>query len=810
MSTFALLVAAVAPALALAAPVDADLPKTEAPRFVLRADEAGAAPSLDALPLKETSAHIDVAGVIARVTIEQTWANEGKVPISAAYVFPAGARAAVVGMRMKIGERTIVADIAERKAARERYEEARDEGRTASLLEQQRPNVLSLDVANILPGDVIEVTVEYTELIVPTDGVYELVFPQVVGPRYGDGGSLTSGSSTRDGQPSLGARYRPKGSALPWRWSLDVRVSSGIPVQQIASPSHGLAPRAHRGDDVELAFEQGPRDAGGDRDFVLRWRLADDEIQTGVLLYRDREGESFFAALIEPPRRVAREDMPPRELVFVVDVSGSMHGFPLDTTRTLVRGLLAEMRPQDSFNILFFSGGSFLLSEASLPATGENLARADEVLASMSAGGGTELASAIDRALALPTDTRATSRSIVVVTDGYVGFEKQVFRTIRQNLGRANLFAFGVGSSVNRHLIDGMAKAGLAEPFVALNDDEARKEAKRFAALVSRPALTDVRVSFEGFDAYDVEPRAIPDLFEDRPLVVFGKYRGGATGRVRLRGLAGGERVERVVEVSDHLEKPAHRALRALWARQRVADLVDFSDATDDDVKEVTRLGLRYSLLTPYTSFVAVDDAVRNEEGGSVVVEQPLPLPAGVESGAVGYGRASFGSAGFGLMGSGAGGGGTGVGYGRGSAAPSGVGKKGKLSSRLQGAYGGPSGIDLGGRGRGTTTVRSGEAVARGALSQEHVGRVLRARLNHVRYCYEKALARTPALAGRVVVELEIGADGTVKEAKVKSSTLQAEEVDVCLVRVLSRLRFPRPADGNSVFVTYPFVFSPQ
>lgn len=805
MSTLALLASAVLPAFTLAVPLDEGTLRTEAPRFELRRDESGALPSLDALPLKATAAHIDVAGVIAHVTLEQTWTNEGELPLSASYVFPAGTRAAVVGMRMRIGERTIVADIAEKAAARERYEEARDEGYTAGLLEQRRPNVLSLEVANILPGDVIDITVEYTELIVPTGGVYELVFPQVVGPRYG--ARDEGGSSTRDGQPPVEAPYRAKESAFPWRWSADVRVSSGVPVRQISSPSHGLAPRAHKGREVEIAFEQGPRDPGGDRDLVLRWRLAGDRIETGVLLYRDREGESFFTAVIEPPRRVKQADMPPREIVFIVDVSGSMYGAPLDTARELVRELLAGMREKDSFNILFFSGSSFLLSERSLPVTAKSRARAEEVMASLKGGGGTELAEALERALALPTDSRATSRSFVVVTDGYVGFEKSAFRTIRENLGQANLFAFGIGSSVNRHLIEGMAKAGLAEPFIALNPDEAREQAKRFVALVSRPALTDVQVHFEGFDAYDVEPRAIPDLFADRPLVVFGKYRGGAVGRVRVSGLSGKKRVQRIVKLSDHLEKPQHRALRALWARQRVADLVDFSDASDEDVKEVTQLGLTYSLLTPYTSFVVVDSARRSDEG-ALEVEQPLPLPAGVEEGAVGYGMASFGATVVTIGGTGMGGGGrAGIGMRRHVVKPvrSRAGDGGEGLGI--GGLGAGSGGDLGGRGRGNTSVRSEKSEVFGSLAKTEVERVVRRHLAQLRYCYEKGLEKAPELAGKVVVELRVGADGIVKGAKRVESTLAAPEVERCLESVLTRARFPRTGDGKDFVVRYPFVF---
>jgi Ca-activated chloride channel family protein len=314
-----------------------------------------------------------------------------------------------------------------------------------------------------------------------------------------------------------------------------------------------------------------------------------------------------------------------------------MHGFPLDTAKELMRDLVAELEPRDRFNVLLFSGGSALMAERSLPATQTNIERAEQFLSSATAGGGTELAIALERALALPA-TPGMSRSFVVVTDGYISAERSVFDYVRSTLGQANVFSFGIGSGVNRHLIEGLARAGLGEPFVVTDAGEGQSVAKRFRRYVSQPVLTNVKVSFHGFDAYDVEPKAIPDVFVERPVVVFGKWRGTPTGKLVLTGTTGGGRMEKVLDVTGVRPRESQRALRYLWARTRVQNLSDFAlgEVSEAEQAEVTRLGLAYDLLTPYTSFIAVSHRVRNQGAPAGDVDQPLPLPEGVSDSAVG------------------------------------------------------------------------------------------------------------------------------------------------------------------------------
>ncbi len=621
------------------APEHAD--KTLSPYFVVKGGDS----DVDSMPLLGTRADVRISGVIARVKVTQTYKNDGEKPLEAIYVFPGSTRSAVFGMKMQIGKRTIKATIQKREEARKIYEAAKAQGKSASLLEQQRPNVFQMNVANIMPGDVIEVELEYTELLEQEAGQYEFVYPAVVGPRYTEATAKTAGSHDKFTQTP----YRRKGSKIPYSWDMALSLNAGVPVKKVSSPSHRIDTRL-RGPEATVHLADGER--AGDSDFVLRYSLRGEAVNTGLLLYDGDEGEKFFLTMVQPPKAVDDVAMPPREYVFIVDVSGSMHGFPLDTAKSLMRELFTGLRSQDRFNVMMFSGGSRVLSEASVPATQSNLTRALSVIGGQQGGGGTRILPALQRALAMPA-AGDMARTFVVITDGYVSVEPEVFDLVRRSLDDANLFAFGIGTSVNRHLVDGMARVGMGEPFVALNATEATKMARRFKKYIESPALTNIKVSFDGFDAYDVEPKAVPDLFAERPVVVFGKYRGAAKGQVVVSGVTGHGNWKKAIAVGDARASAKNEALRYLWARHKIRRLADLDKLRANDKRKemVTQLGLKYSLMTAYTSFVAVDDAVRNEDGKSTTVKQPLPLPKGVSDRAVGVG-------GMGLRSSGRGGGG--------------------------------------------------------------------------------------------------------------------------------------------------------
>ncbi len=416
---------------------------------------------------------------------------------------------------------------------------------------------------------------------------------------------------------------------------MTARLTPGVPIQEMTCTSHKVDIRYH--DRSQATAKLGATENfGGNRDFILRYRLAGEAIESGLLLYEGRE-ENFFLLSVQPPRRFVPNQVPPREYIFIVDVSGSMHGFPLDISKRLMRELFAGLRPRDAFNVLLFSGGSTLLAPRSLPATPENVRRAMDIIERQQGGGGTELLPALKQALALPHLERV-ARTVVIATDGYVTVEPEAFELIRRELGNANFFAFGIGSSVNRFLIEGMARAGSGEPFVIANPGQAAMIADQFREYIQSPLLTRIKLDFGAFEVYDVEPAGVPDVFAERPVTVFGKWRGKPTGKITLRGLAGERSYEKTIDVAATEPISDNAALRYLWARTRIGQLGDDNRLQADDrrVAEITRLALNYGLLTAYTSFVALDTQVRLTDGDVTTVTQPLPLPEGVSDYAVG------------------------------------------------------------------------------------------------------------------------------------------------------------------------------
>lgn len=592
--------------------------------------------SVDKFPLKETDVTVNISGVIADVVIKQKYYNGGTRPINARYIFPASTRAAVHSMKMIIGEEVIVAQVKERQAAQQEFDKAKKEGMSASLVKQQRPNVFSMNVANILPNDTIDIELRYTELLVPTEKIYEFVYPTVVGPRYSNQPEATAPET------DLWVKnpYLEEDQVSQTSFNISLSISTGIALQEIVCTSHETDV-IWKSESVATILLVAPEDFGGNRDFIVRYRLAGQEIASGLLLFEGQE-ENFFLLMVQPPERIKPADIPPREYIFVVDVSGSMHGFPLNTAKKLLKNLIGNLRAVDRFNVVLFAGGSRLMSPSSLPGTRENIRKAIRVIDRQQGGGGTELRSALQKALSLPR-SESFSRTTMVVTDGYIAAERDVFHLIQNNLNRTNVFSFGIGSSVNRYLIEGMARAGQGEPFIVTKPQEAQGEAERFRTYVGAPTLTNIAVKYDGFETYDIEPPAIPDLFAERPLVVFGKWRGKPEGTIELAGLGGAGEYIQTIPVAETKPLKMNRALRYLWARTRIARISDYSlgRRNREDEFEITNLGLTYNLLTRYTSFIAVHEAVRNSEPQSEDVTQPLPLPLHVSNLAVGGGAAN-------------------------------------------------------------------------------------------------------------------------------------------------------------------------
>lgn len=590
-------------------------------------------------PLEHTDVKARISGSTARVDVTQRFVNPFDRPIEAVYVFPLPALAAVDDMTIRVGERTIKGRIERREEARKIYEAARNAGQLAALLDQERPNIFTQAVANIRPGDVIEINIRYVETLTYDAGSYELVFPMVVGPRYVPGdptGKQGGGFAPDTNQVPDGSKISPTpvppGTRAGHDIAIEVDVDAGLELQNLAVKSHEFFVDRLGANRAVVRLKG--KAVVPNKDFVLRYDVAGAEIGDAVMAYRNERG-GYFSLSLEPPKRFTAEDVTPKELVFVLDVSGSMSGFPIDKAKETMRLALDGLYPRDTFNLITFAGQTKTLFPKPVPATRENLAHAQRFLESRQGGGGTEMMQAIRTALA-PSDSQEHVRIVCFMTDGYIGNDMAILGEIR-NHPNARIFSFGIGSSTNRFLLDRMADVGRGEvEYVALTDDGSAA-AKRFHERIRNPLLTDVKLEFEGLEVEQVYPARLPDLFSAKPVMATGRFAGAGRGTIRLSGKVSGEPWQRSIPVDFSGKLDRHEVVPTLWARAKVNALMqqDYAGVQrgqpDPEVREaITQLGLDYRLMTQFTSFVAVEETIVTEGGKPMRVDVPVEMPAGV------------------------------------------------------------------------------------------------------------------------------------------------------------------------------------
>ncbi|MDA1312579.1 MAG: VIT and VWA domain-containing protein [Acidobacteria bacterium] len=547
--------------------------------------------------------------------------------------------AAIDDMTMLIGDRTIKGKIKGRDEARKIYEDARNQGHVAALLDQERPNIFTQAIANILPGEKIKIVISYVEHLTYDEGAYEFVFPMVVGPRYIPGnatGKQAGGWAPDTDQVPDASRITPPvtrpGTRAGHDISVEVSVDAGVPIDGFISKTHEILLERPSKSRAIARLKQ--KAVLPNKDFILRYETASARIEDAILSYQaDKSG--FFTMILQPPERFTIEDVTPKELVFVIDTSGSMSGFPIEKAKETMKLAIDGLYPRDTFNLITFAGQTKVLFPKPVPATHENIRAAQEFLASRSGGGGTEMMTAIRTALD-PSDSQEHVRIVSFMTDGYVGNDMAILDEIQKH-PNARIFSFGIGSSVNRFLLEKMATFGRGEAeFVSLEDDGSAA-ARRFHERIRNPLLTDISVDFAGLPVADVYPKRIPDLFSAKPVVLTGRYTGEASGSIRLKGKMSGRDFERTIPVTFSRRDKQHDVLATLWARIRIADLMsqDFAGIQNGSPKaevkdEITQLGLDYRLMTQFTSFVAVEERTVTEGGKPRRIDVPVEMPQGV------------------------------------------------------------------------------------------------------------------------------------------------------------------------------------
>ncbi|UWQ04984.1 VIT and VWA domain-containing protein [Aliiroseovarius crassostreae] len=593
------------------------------------------------LPMLDSSYAVNIEGDMATVELRQTFSNPSQIPLEAEYLFPLNQNAAVFGMTMHVGDEIVRAVIREKQVAEAEYKQAASEGKAAALLTQHRPNMFTQKIANLMPGLPVEVTLKYVQMVPKIDGQYELVIPMIVGPRYespaadqpavaqDDDAALQNATwtiSPLPAYPQVAGLDLPD-SFLSDRVSLDVTMVAGVEVSQFASPTHPLD-ITDTDDGLGARFTQGK--VMDNKDLILRYMLGGEALQAASLTHHDERG-GFLSVMIEPPAIPNEATATPRELVFVLDTSGSMSGQPMAASKRFMDAALKGLRPDDYFRIIPFSDTARHFAQGATPATSGNIKAGRKFVSKLTAGGGTEIDNAIHAAFATSSPAN-TMRIVVFLSDGYIGGEAQVLRTIREQIGQARIYAFGIGSSVNRYLLDAMAEEGRGYVRYVGLDEDAMEVAEIMAANLKTPLLTDIEIDWGELEVSDMTPARIPDLFAGNSLRVYARYKGADQGQVMLKGLVQGRKAQMPVKLVLSDQK-GEAALPLIWARNQIATMerrIAVRDRAGAADAEITRLGLEFSLQTKNTSFVAVSQKVVNDtdrEAGTAGV--PLPMVSG-------------------------------------------------------------------------------------------------------------------------------------------------------------------------------------
>ena len=589
------------------------------------------------LTLKHTEVKAEISGFVAEVRVTQVFANPAEGPIEAVYVFPLPENAAVNEMELKVGDRTIKGQIKKKEEARKIYEDAKAQGKTAALLDQERPNIFTQSVANIPPGKEIKVSLKYIQNLDYDHGVYKFTFPMTVGPRYipGEAKGKKGGGWADDTDEVPDASLITPPVVAPGQRSgrdisVEVKLNAGLPIKNIRSSSHEIAVKSVSEREAEVGLDA--EDRIPNKDFLLTYEPAVRAVNAAVLAHKDgREG--YFTLMVQPNADFPLSQITPKELVFALDVSGSMGGFPIETAKEVALRCLEGMNPGDTFQVFTFASGNQLHFERPLANTPFNVARGREAINSLRGGGGTEMLDALKKVLEFPKDPERL-RIVLFMTDGFIGNDPQILGFVKEHLNGSRIFPLGVGSSPNRYLLDELAVMGKGTVEYVRQDEKPAKLEKmieRFYDRISRPVLTDLAVDWNGLEVLDVSPAVTRDLFAGQPVFLHGRYHGSGKATVTLSAKLRGKPWKMPVSVDLPARETANAALGPLWARSRITELSRglFNNADDGLIAQVTRLGLEHQLVTQYTSFVAVDDGGTKFGQKPMLVQVASELPEG-------------------------------------------------------------------------------------------------------------------------------------------------------------------------------------
>lgn len=602
----------------------------------------------EALPLLNTDVSIDVTGPVARTLVTQEFKNPGDTWVEALYLFPLPEDAAVDRMKLLVGERVIEGEIKEKEEAKAVYEQAKAEGKRTALVEQDRPNLFSTSVANIPPGGSVSVRIEYQQTLAWKEGEFSIRFPMAITPRYNGAlpepthvveqtGSLNSGWSLLPGErPNQVLPLADEQIDRPV--SLRLRLRAGFELAEVKSHYHKIQQTQGENGAVDIELAQGSVQA--DRDFLLSWKPVPSQ-QPSAALFAENSDKGRFGLLMFTPPQLDGWEKPAREVVFVIDTSGSMGGQSIRAAREALLNGLAGLEAGDSFNIIEFNTDTSALFTSARPADAQNLRSAERFVSRLEAEGGTNMFPALDLALQ-PSDSQRL-RQVVFITDGAVAQEQELFSHIQSKLAGSRLFTVGIGSAPNTYFMQEAALAGRGFFTYIGRPDEAAEKMNALFERLAKPVLANIQVKGEGVSGF--APAVVPDLYAGEPLVVAMKL-SDENSSVQIQGQMGDTLWKQSLDI-DAVDQQAGIGID--WARRSIASWQrGAARGVDADTmrKEVTRLALDFHLVSPFTSLVAVDKTPVRPDTESVDKKAlPGKMPQGLEvkqtlqlaSGATGY-----------------------------------------------------------------------------------------------------------------------------------------------------------------------------
>jgi Ca-activated chloride channel family protein len=602
--------------------------------LLLRNEDGGFAEA----PRLATNVVMSVNGTIARVTVTQRFENPSDRWLEGIYVFPLPEQSAVDALHMEIGDRVIDGEIKGRDAAKQAYEAAKDAGQKASLVEQERPNIFTNSVANIGPHEAIVVRIEYQETVKQDGGVYSLRFPLVVAPRYnpkgGDAITVDYGGKPapidpvpdrdRITPPVLDPAKSPKINPV----SIQVKLNAGFLLGDVTSSFHQIA--LDRTGEETAALHLAGGTVPADKDFELTWRPKAASVPQTALFHESVNGQDYLLAMVTPPTLDSASKLLPRELIFVIDNSGSMAGTSIVQAKQSLLYALDHLRAGDKFNVVRFDDTMETLFDQAVDASSENLAIAKNFVSRLDAAGGTEMLPALKAALKDATPQDATRlRQVVFLTDGSVGNEDQLFGEIASQLGRSRLFTVGIGSAPNSYFMRRAAELGRGTFTEIGAQDQVLERMSALFAKLEKPVMLGLKAEWPQGTSAKVWPDPLPDLYAGEPVVLSAKV-GAMGGELHLSGTFDGKPWTAALRLADAVDGAG---VAKLWARSKIASLEAkrYSGLDEADVdKAIETVALEHHLVSSQTSLIAIDKTKSRPDGqGVATVDMPVNLPDG-------------------------------------------------------------------------------------------------------------------------------------------------------------------------------------